>query len=102
MQTPMPDLLPPDTTDNFDAADIAQAILKGGCVLLLGPDLLLCDGQPVNDALKSHLWTQHRRHIAHFFDREGLFKFQSDTAKKRVQTDAIPQFFNAARADEGF
>ncbi|MCK6691671.1 MAG: hypothetical protein L6Q97_06160, partial [Thermoanaerobaculia bacterium] len=43
---------------------------------------------------------KHARLLQGLYTREGLYKFKDETAKKRAQTDAIPQFFREARPDE--
>ncbi|MFN0215539.1 MAG: SIR2 family protein [Saprospiraceae bacterium] len=78
---------------DYHLPDIARDILEQRCVLLLGPDLIRCGGMPVNQALGAHLLSQHGRHVQHAFEREWLFKFMDEKSKRRIQTEAIPEFF---------
>ena len=88
-----PDL---ETGETFDLAGIANDILQQRCVLLIGPELLRVGGLSVSDALQQFLVTRHARLLQGVYAREGLFKFRDETAKKRAQTDAVPQFFREA------
>lgn len=84
---------------DFHLPDIARDILEQRCVLLLGPDLLRCGEPPVNQALAAFLTSVHGRHVQHVFEREWLFKFKDEKAKRRIQTEAIPEFFRDAAPD---
>jgi len=84
---------------DFHLPDIARDILEQRCVLLLGPDLLHCGVLPVNQALGAFLLAQHGRHVQHIFEREWLFKFKDEKAKRRIQTEGIPEFFRDAAPD---
>lgn len=84
---------------DYHLPDIARDILEQRCVLLLGPDLFRCGNLPVNQALSAFITTAHGRHIQHIFEREWLFKFKDEKAKRRIQTEAIPEFFSAAAPD---
>lgn len=90
----------PEPDEPVDIAAIAGDILQQRCVLLIGPGLLHIGGLPVSEALRQHLVTKHARLLQGVYKREGLYKFRDETAKKRAQTDAIPQFFREAHPDE--
>ena len=83
----------------FHLPDIARDILEQRCALLLGPELLRCGHLPVNQALGTYLTAGHGRHVQHIFEREWLFKFKDEKAKRRIQTEAIPAFFREAAPD---
>jgi len=86
--------------NNFDLPTLASDILGQHCVLLLGPELLCCNGFPVNQALSKFIQDKHLIHVQHVFDREALFKFRDEKAKRRIQTVAIPEFFRQTTPDE--
>lgn len=90
----------PEIGESIDIPAIANDILQQRCVLLIGPELLHVGGLPVSEALQQFLQTKHPRLLQSVFAREGLYKFRDETAKKRAQTDAVPQFFREAQPDE--
>lgn len=86
---------------DFHLPDLARDILDQRCVLLLGPEMLRCgDSLPVHQALSQYLSTEHGRHIQHLYEREWLFKFKDEKSKRRIQTEAVPEFFSQAKPDE--
>ena len=89
-----------ETGESFDLSSITNDILQQRCVLLIGPEFLHVDGLSVSEALQQFLVTKHARLLRGVYAREGLFKFRDETAKKRAQTDAVPQFFRDAKPDD--
>jgi hypothetical protein len=88
-----------ETQEDCDLMAVANDILQQRCVLLIGPELLHVSGQSVSDALRNFMSSKHSRLLHSVYAHEGLYKFRDETAKKRAQTDAIPQFFREATPD---
>lgn len=87
-------------SEDVNIAALANDILQQRCVLLIGPELLQIGGNPVSVALRHFLTTKYPHLLHSVYAREGLYKFKDETAKKRAQTDVIPQFFREAEPDE--
>lgn len=84
----------------FHPDDLANDILEQRCALLLGPEMLTVGSVPVTQVFQGYLQEHYGRFLQHTYEREGLFKFFEEKAKKRIQTEAIKSFYEQTQPDE--
>jgi SIR2-like domain/Effector-associated domain 11 len=68
------------------------------CVLMIGPEIIQADGQGLQRHLRDYLQRQNSDDIEHYYEKEGLFLFKSQTSKNEVQR-SVSQYFYQLQTD---
>lgn len=72
------------TISENDWQDILDDIQDQKAVLLIGPEIMQVEGQPLNRHLRDILYQRNQDDIAYFYERDGFFLFRSPEGKVRV------------------
>jgi hypothetical protein len=73
----------PNISEN-DWLDIIEDIQDQKAVLLIGPEIMQINGQPLKQHLRDSLYERNKDDIAFFYERDGFFLFKSPEGKVRV------------------
>jgi Effector-associated domain 11/SIR2-like domain len=83
----------------YDWIDIIEDLQDQKAVLLLGPELMQSGGKSLNQQLREHLHQRHPKDIVYYYERDGLFLFQSPESKVRVAR-TVKRFYKPITPDE--
>lgn len=82
-----------------DWLDILDDIKDQKAVLLIGPEIMKVNGQPLNRHLRNTLYERNRDDIAYYYERDGFFLFSSPEGKVRVARQ-VKRFYRDITPDE--
>lgn len=82
-----------------DWLDILDDIQDQKAVLLIGPEIMQIDGQPLNRHLRDSLHERNKDDIAFYYERDGFFLFTSPEGKVRVARQ-VKRFYRDITPDE--
>lgn len=64
----------------FPFDKILTYIANEQCALVVGPDIMQFDGQPMNMYLRNKLYEQYQDEVTHYYAEDGLFQFPGQEA----------------------
>ncbi len=84
---------------DLDWETILDYIETEQAALLIGPEVMYFDGQPMNMALREQVWEKFRNKIAYNYEQEGLFLFSNKIAKNDAAR-FVRKFINEREPEE--
>ena len=83
-----------------DWLDILDDIKDQKAVLLIGPEIMQVNGQPLNRHLRDILKASNNDDIAYYYERDGFYLFNTPDSKVRIIRQ-VKRFYRSLAPDEG-